>query len=268
MHCMTDRKYLRERQYKDSSNLNARIQLHKLYSTNPYGLHKWVFDQLELPPNSHILEIGCGPGMLWLTNIARIPADWDITLSDLSPGMLEDAKHNLGDKHNRFHFEVADAQSLPLAAESFDAVIANHMLYHLPDRQKAFSEIRRVLRPGGHFYAATNGLGHMRELDELLHQLDPAIHIASHNFAEAFGLENGPAQLAHWFSKVKLCPYIDSLAVTDAAPLVAYLQSGALGALLTSEQLAQFTQMVNRELAQSGTIHIAKEAGLFSALKD
>jgi ubiquinone/menaquinone biosynthesis C-methylase UbiE len=41
------------------------------------------------------------------------------------------------------------------------------MLYHVPDREQAVSDTCRVLKPGGHFYAATNGQAHVRELYEL-----------------------------------------------------------------------------------------------------
>ena len=53
---------------------------------------------------------------------------------------------------------------LPFEADTFDAVVANHMLYHVPDRAQALAEMQRVLKPGGQVYLATNGLAHLREL--------------------------------------------------------------------------------------------------------
>ena len=76
---LTDRHYL-EKQYKDSSNLDARIRLHQRFSVNKVGWHRWVFDQFNLPPVCRILELGCGPGSLWLDNLKRIPAGWEILL--------------------------------------------------------------------------------------------------------------------------------------------------------------------------------------------
>src|SRR5450759_51077 len=92
---LTDPTYLVGEQYKDATNLNARIQLHQRFSTNKYDWQRWVFDHLSIPHNGRILEIGCGPGELWHRNRERIPEHWDITLSDLSPGMLREAQHNL-----------------------------------------------------------------------------------------------------------------------------------------------------------------------------
>ena len=59
-------------QYRDASNLNARIALHERFSTNPRSLPLWIFDQLELPDDARILEIGCGPENLWADNAERL----------------------------------------------------------------------------------------------------------------------------------------------------------------------------------------------------
>ena len=73
---------------------------------------------------------------------------------------------------NQFTFHVADAQSLPFADATFDGAIANHMLYHVPDRAKALGELRRILKPNGILFAATNGERHLTEIGELLRQAD------------------------------------------------------------------------------------------------
>jgi SAM-dependent methyltransferase len=128
-----------EEQYRDASNLNARIALHVRFSTGQYGLHRWVFDRFDLPQQSRILELGCGTGRLWLQNLDRIPQEWDITMSDSSPGMPQEAHRNLQRAGRSFRFMVADAQAIPLADHSLEAVIANHTLYHVPDIALAIS---------------------------------------------------------------------------------------------------------------------------------
>ncbi len=86
----TNQEYLKNDQYKDSSNLDARVNIHARFSTNPYGWFNWVFDTLvKLPADAKILELGSGPAYLWMNCSNRIPAGWDITLSDLSAGMVE-----------------------------------------------------------------------------------------------------------------------------------------------------------------------------------
>jgi ubiquinone/menaquinone biosynthesis C-methylase UbiE len=264
---MSDQNYLLTAQYHDASNLNARAQLHRDFSTNKYGWCLWVFDQFDLPSQSRILELGCGPGGLWLENIHRIPDGWEIVLSDLSWGMLQHAQRDLGTNQGRFHFLTVDAQSVPFEAESFDAVIANHMLYHVPDRAAAFSDIRRVLSPGGRLYAATNGRAHLQELRELVERFDPSIALGTRDYS--FSLENGSAQLSKWFHKVTLRRYEDSLAVTEADPLVAYILSsiGNARSVLVGDKREELVTFIERELTSDGVIHITKDVGIFEACR-
>jgi len=263
---IADQTYLLDKQYRNAANLNDRIQLHARYSTNPYGWHRWIFDRLALAPRSRILELGCGPGRLWLQNIERIPADGEITLSDFSPGMLEETRRNLAGSGRPFSFEVIDAQSIPFADASFDAVIANHMLYYVPDRAKALGAIRRVLRSGGYLYASTVGAAHLREMGELAEQFDPRlVPWVGARPTDSFRLENGAEQLAPYFAEVALHRYEDALIVTEAEPLVAFIASEDPHGRVSGDRRAEFTRFVERELAEHGAMHITKDAGLFEA---
>jgi ubiquinone/menaquinone biosynthesis C-methylase UbiE len=260
--------YLRDEQYRDASNLTTRIALHTRFGTNPVPWTTWVFDQFRLPAAGRILELGTGPAGLWRANLERIPHGWDITLSDFSPGMLEDAQRNLGAYESRFHYQVIDAQTIPFADRVFDGVIANHMLYHMPDRPKAFSEIARVLKPRGVLYASTIGVRHMHEVDELLERAHPDVPVKRRFFqaTEGFTLENGPEQLKQYFAAVAMRRYKNVLQVTVAEPLVDYIFSGvrARAPMPYRERVAQ---MVARELAVHGAITISGDTGMFQAIK-
>jgi ubiquinone/menaquinone biosynthesis C-methylase UbiE len=263
---IADQDYLLNQQYRDASNLNARIQLHMRFSQNSYGWHPWVFDQLKAPPQARVLELGCGPGRLWSENAARIPPGWEITLSDFSPGMLAEAQGNLAGAGRRLAFERVDVQAIPFADASFDVLIANHMLYHVPDRPRALAEIRRVLRPGGRFYATTIGATHLREIAELVQRFDiQYVFGADNRAAESFTLENGAEQLARFFEQVELRRLEDGLIVTEAEPLIAYILSGRVEAALEDDRVAEFAAFVRRELAEHGAISITKDSGLFEA---
>ena len=170
----TDQHYLKTEQYRDATNLDARVELHRRFSTNSYGWFPWIFDTLEtLPGSARVLELGCGPAHMWKECVDRIPDDWSITLSDLSDGMLDAAWRNLVVTGHAFKYEQIDAQSIPYPDETFDIVIANHMLYHVPDLPKALAEIHHVLKIGGHFLATTVGDGHLAEINKWLKQVSP-----------------------------------------------------------------------------------------------
>lgn len=254
-------------QYRDSTNLDARIRLHRLYSTNTRGWYPWVIDQLVLSGGMRILELGCGPGALWQGNTGRLPVQTSLFLTDYSIGMVQAAQRNLLDP--RFSFSVVDAQFIPFPDASFDAVMANHMLYHIPDRDQALVEIRRVLKPGGRLYAATNGMRHMAELDDLVQRLAPQFTISSvlSSFAASFTLENGIDQLNRHFERVRLSRYPDALHITHASPLVDYVLSMSANARRGAlpGEIEAFTRRVEEELALNGVIRISKDSGMFIA---
>lgn len=263
---VNDQEYLKTEQYRDSSNLDARVVIHQRFSTNPYGWFKWVFDiLLKLPAHVRILELGCGNGLLWKENIERIPAGWTITLSDLSAGMLDSAWRNLVVTGRAFQFKEIDAQSIPFEDETFDAVLANHMLYHIPDRPKAIAELQRVLKPGGRLFATTIGKLHLKEMTEWYRRV--RVDQDWKSLASPFLLENGQEQLAPFFSDVKLSRYEDNLQVTEVEPILAYIRSGIRAQELSDEELAKLQRDLERELKEKGQIFISKDSGLLEATK-
>jgi len=261
----TDQDYLKTDQYRDATNLNARVTIHDRFSTNPNGWFNWVFDTLvRLPADSKILELGSGPGLLWKSVIDRIPPGWKITLSDLSPGMLDAAWRNLVVTGRPFQFKEIDAQAIPFEDETFDVVIANHMLYHVPDRTKAIAEVKRVLKPGGHFIATTVGEKHMHEIMDWFRRIHEAAVWES--FVVDFTLENGMEQLQPFFSQVAFSRYEDNLQVTEIQPLMDYILSSIRVQELPKEKLELLRQNLEKELQEKGSIFITKDSGLFEAI--
>lgn len=260
-----NREYLLGSQYHTDANLNARIALHRRYSTNPYPFHRWLFDQLELPANARLLEVGCGSAAFWQENRDRIPAGWNVTLTDFSAGMLDGARAALAGSGHPFQFAQADAQDLPFHDGSFDAVIANHMLYHVPDRPRALSEIARVLKPGGRLYAATNGPKHLVEIEDALRRSRNNESWWREMSDMPFSLENGASQLAPLFGEVELRRHDDGLDITEVEPLIAYVNSTATGTALDGSARERFVAVVEREIAERGHFHVSKDTGLFIA---
>src|SRR5262249_50000727 len=139
-----------------------------------------IFQQMlaMIRENAALLEVGCGPGGLWKNRIDRVPAGWRIMLTDLMPGMVAEASAAVANDP-RFNVRQMDAHKLDFADESFDAVIANYMLYHVEDRPKALREIARVLKSGGKLFASTNSDSHMAKIRRLLDEFlgaDPVIN--------------------------------------------------------------------------------------------
>ena len=272
MNKRTDQGYLRGDQYLDAHNLNARIDLHHRFSTNLTNWFRWVFEQFKQPIDATILELGCGPGLLWKQNQERLPEDWLIHLSDFSPGMLREASDSIRGISHSFFLCTLDAQEIPYPSSTFDLVIANHMIYHIPDRPRAFSEIHRVLKPYGRFIAATNGLHHMEEIRGLMFRLDPDLaNCTDHTFGvNEFTIENGADQLSPWFSNIQIIPYTDSLEVTEVAPLISYILSmnAATEISIFSQQIQLLHHYLEREIAIGGSFHITKSTALFIAEKN
>ncbi len=259
---LQDPAYLRGEQYRTAANLTARADLHRGYSTNPYGWVRWLYDQIAPRLLGQVLEIGGGPAWLWRENLDRLPPGVRVCCTDFSPGMVATARAALG-ADTRFRFAVADAQAIPLPAGWAGLAIANHMLYHVPDLPRALRELRRVLAPGGVLLAATNGLSHMNELFELVHAFEPRYANPSRPFTGAFGLDNAGERLAPAFGRVEIRRYPDALWVTDAQPLVDYVLSmeSARDSLSPSRapELARFFQ---QRIDAHGGIRIGKDAGL------
>lgn len=242
-------------QYKNADNLNIRISIHN-YSTNKQGFGNWIASQYEIHPGSSILELGCGTGYIW-KNWLHLLRGSTLALTDFSEGMLESAKSTLGTQSN-LSYSVVDIQSIPYRDNSFDVVIANMMLYHVPDLAQGLSEVRRVLKPDGRFYCATYGEHGISEyIADLLREQNVTDRLNT-----AFTLQNGATALAQHFSHIKRLDYTDSLEIPDLEAFADYVFS--LSSLDNIENLCRDT-LINALNARTvnGILHIPKEYGMF-----
>lgn len=261
MSLRNDPDYLRNYQYRTDKNLQARISLHKKYSTNPVDWNDWVQSHILAITARNILEVGGGPGSLW--------RDWDagalshppkVFLNDFSLGMLKSARQV--DPDGKFLLLACnDVQFLPFTGNSVDLVIANHMLYHVPDISLALCEIQRVLKADGTFLTATNGHTHMQEVDELVRQAAPDLPNLYH-VSRNFNLENAMEFLTPFFTHVHLEYYEDSLVIDRAEPLLDYIVS-IWEKFIDLDQKASILAAIESRLAQEGKIHIQKSTGMF-----
>ena len=249
-------------QYQNASNISARIHLHSLYSQNQQGWFPWIYEQLEVCPGIRILELGCGDGTLWVENLKHLPKEADIILSDISEGMLRDARRAIGAKDGRFSYEVFDCQHIPFADGSFDLVIANHVLFYCEDIRRVCGEVRRVLRPGGRFLCSAYGQEHMKEVSLLVQGFDDRIVLSADKLYDRFGKENGAGILEEYFPVCQWKTYEDQLIVPEPEPLISYVLSchGNQGQYIT-ERYKEFRSYVKRKTDKG--FRITKEAGAF-----
>jgi ubiquinone/menaquinone biosynthesis C-methylase UbiE len=255
----TDPTFLLERQYRTTEKLQARIDLHRRFSTTEVSWPAWVFGHYDFGDDADVLEVGCGDASMWVEQRTAVPDGWRLTLNDLSPGMVEAARDALGD---RASYAVADVQELPFADESFDAAIANHMLFHVPDREAALHELARVLRHDGVLVGTTIGEDHLRELRELV----GSESVLWSESRRRFGLETARPQLERAFVDVEIEPYPGGLEVTEVEPLLRFVRSLDTPGL-TEEHLERLREHVERAIADDGAFRITRSSGRFRARK-
>lgn len=244
-------------QYQDASNLNTRISIHDKYSENKQGFGNWVVSNYDIKQGARVLELGCGSGSVWVGHEAVIAKCAELVMTDFSEGMLATARKNVGERANVTYRQV-DIQDIPFEKDSFDVIIANMMLYHVPDLQKGLSEVARVLKPGGKFYCATSGEhGIVERVADMLRPYG-----MEYRYELSFSLQNGRTQLATYFSQVEMLEYIDALAVTDAQDLVDYVFSGITMAKTCNLSREEVKAIFEKKMV-NGVLRLPKEVGMF-----
>ncbi|WP_419831369.1 class I SAM-dependent methyltransferase [Endozoicomonas atrinae] len=99
---------------------------------------------------SSVLELAAGTGIVTRKLRNLLPVGTTLLATDLSPPMLEQAKKKFAEDEN-VRFEVVDASSLPYDPPLFDVVVCQFGVMFFPDKLKSYSEVLRVLKPGGHY---------------------------------------------------------------------------------------------------------------------
>ena len=240
-----------QNQYASSARLETRISIHEKYSRNKQPFGEWIVSHYCLQPGEKVLELGCGTGSMWQGVV--LPPDCHVTLTDLSEGMLQTAIANTA--LLSADYAVCDAMALPYADASLDVVIANMMLYHVPDIDQALGEIRRVLKKGGHFFAAT--FGEHGAVEAVLDMLELPCTL-NHRFT----LQNGSRQLSPYFARIDVDTRPDALDVTNLNDLIAYLRSMA-GMTVLADVPDDWLLEVFQSRMKDGVLSLPKEYGLF-----
>lgn len=255
-----------KKQYQNSSNISARIRLHKDFSTNHTGWFPWIYEKAAIQPGEKILELGCGDGSFWVENMAHLPERIEVTLTDYSNGILWEAEKQISCSSPNFCKEVMDAHHINASENSFDVIIANHVLFYCEDLSKVFSEVLRTLKPGGRFICSTYSGEHMKEVSNLVREFDDRIALSADILYEKFGKENGGELLGDYFEQIQWFQYEDGLLVDKPEPLIAYILSchGNQNRFIV-DHYPEFYSFVKKYTDRG--FKITKDAGIFIGYK-
>jgi SAM-dependent methyltransferase len=192
-------------QYASEQNLQARQSLYA-HHVGP-DAREGVFEIVAALEPRHVLEVGGGQGEL----AERIVRELGVALTfvDQSERMVELARAR------DITAEVGDVQRLRFADGTFDTAIAAWMLYHVADLDRGLAELARVVEPGGHLVAVTNGQDHLRELRDVIDV----------EFRSGFTRENGEDALLRHFRAVARIDFDGVVTITEPDAVYAYRDS-------------------------------------------
>ena len=139
--------------------------------------------------------------------------------------MLRDARRAIGSSDTRFAFRAFDCRKIPCKDESFDLVIANHVLFYCDDIPSVLKEVRRVLAPGGNFSAVLTERHICRRSASWYRILMNGSCFPQTGFMSGSDAKTARVSWRLFFPKAQWLSYEDCLLVQDAEPLISYVLS-------------------------------------------
>jgi SAM-dependent methyltransferase len=122
------------------------------------SISEWLVDAIDPQPGQTVLELACGPGETGFLVAERVGPTGRVVCTDLAPGMVEVARRG-AEARSLEHVEcrVMDAQRMDLSEASVDAILCRFGIMLMPEPERALSEAKRVLKPGGRLSFAVWG---------------------------------------------------------------------------------------------------------------
>lgn len=130
------------------------------YAKNSLGQYAWamsLIERLDLAPDDHVLDIGCGDGKVTVEIARRVPSGHVLGV-DRSEDMVELAQQTWCPSIPNVEFRVADARALR-PPDAFDYVFSNSTLHWIPDHPAVLSGVAAALKPGGRLAFSMGGRG-------------------------------------------------------------------------------------------------------------
>jgi ubiquinone/menaquinone biosynthesis C-methylase UbiE len=264
-----DQKKLRQSDYNNAFKIDLRNEIQDSFGTNPTPWFQCVFNHIGMDKHAAVLDLGCGSGQFWQQNKERISPYLQLTMADLSHGMVQDARQRLERTYAGPEFAVSDGQALTFLNDSFEIVLAIGVLDHVPNVNQTLGEIWRVLRPSGLLVASAGGHNHLAELRALLRPFLPRETADLLGGAEErFGLENGERLLSAQFEEVTRLNYSDRLVFDQPQPILDYIFSETeILQSMRIDQLGELIHQLRHILNKQGVLKMTVRKGLFLARK-
>lgn len=199
--------------------LQTRIDTHREYSEHPDDVEADTADHLALPPGASLLDVGCGTGTFF-GHLRERGHTGRFVGVDSSPAALERITGQ-----GQASAVLADAMDLPFPDASFDAVTARHMLYHVPDPDRALWEARRVTRPGGRVLAAVNHGAGLPRLASMVREVVEGLGVDAPDYRGLTSSEDLPGRMREVFAEVSVTRRDNALVFTEPGPVVRYAVS-------------------------------------------
>ena len=269
-----DKSYLKEKQYKSTKYLEARIKIHQ-FTKNKIGFHEWIFGQYnlsEFEKNNQeikILDVGCGTGVFWKKNANNFKKyNLNITFTDASSAMIEKEKVNTEELDAQKTFEIADIDNLEKYKNEFDIVFCHNVVYHAGDKDDALKNLRDCLndKPTSFCSITTNSEKHMLNVYEIGRDLDK--NFPTDRIIDTFTEEIADKLLPKYFKFEKKIEE-EELRVTDWEILMGFVASGVepRGIQLVDDFWEKFKSIYDEEIKNNGYFKIIKRSPLYICKK-
>lgn len=234
-----------KRQYAVTDPLKIRIETHRLYEERSVDLDAESQRLLRLNGAEGILDVGCGPGK-FLLHLRRNGHRGRLVGLDQSQAMIDEATASARDEGFEVEGLVGDAMHLPFEDNSFDWVSGRHMLYHVPDIERALQEFARVATRG--VLVSTNGCRNLPLIDELIDDLLSAFgYTPVEAISERFCIENAGEMFDAAGFNPELTVIDNALVFTEVEPIVRYLMSNVPSFELPEDLVAEMEHWCRTE---------------------
>jgi len=258
-----------------TDDLLKRIDIHSQYGAK--DIDSWMLDVLQLQPNIKILDIGCGAGKQCFSFYHELKGQADITGTDVSESLLNQARIENQKVGNAIRFQLLDFnQPFDLPDDTFDLISACFAIYYAQDIPFTLGEMHRVLKPGGRLFTTgpmpTNKQVFYEIIKEATGKAIPPMPGSSRYASQIY------STMQDLFSKTDQHIFENPLTFESVEPFMVYTRASMSedrklwnSLFQTHEEFKEIMQKIEKVadqwLARDGRIVMTKVVGGFIATK-